>query len=453
MQHRAIALAIVLLHGGVSLCAQTVQTIPMVAVTPMSREMAPGKSVDLEVKLVNSMREPVVADKDFHLRVSTSGASVDRDLIVIRKGQTRAHFNMKRDAPGISYVNVEPVEVSSALAATGIQVAFSPKSDYKPLLPLSLSLIISPGPKMKAGDVARLTGLIVDRARVPVPASRDYDISFPGLSDLIMPYPMHIKTGSSGGEAFLTSQGPGTRPFTPTVNPPISIVSNATEVDFDSPIVGVRIIGDPSYIKAVSRHTVKVKVGLIDVHRNWIASDGDRTVILRVEPPDGGKLGTSEITILKGTSTSETQFTPYKEGLATITAQTEQGLIIQTAQIEFHYAFSFFLMIAAVGGIGGGFVREMLQTGKRPLVSYLCSMAVGAILGILAYVLAPALLSVSFKPEALLNASKPFEAFLWGFVGGGSGAALFGRVLPSGSQQPASPVPSQGSANPRTASH
>jgi len=405
-----------------------------------------GKPADFEIKIVNSAGEPVVADREFRLRVSTVGASADKDLILIPKGQSQTHINIRRDSPGVSYVSVTPLEASSVRPATDVPVAFSAEPDYKPVPPLTLILNVSQS-KLRAGiDKVKVSGLIEDKARVPVPAQHDYDISFPGLSDLITPYPMHIKTGSSGGECTLASPTPGILPFTPAVNPPLTIVSNASTVEFDSPILGLRILADPSYINAVTRRSTQVKVGFFDVHKNWIGPDDDRTVILNVEPPDAGTLGISAVTIPKGIAVYETKFTPLKEGVAKITALTEPGLIVDTAQIEFHYAFSLFLIIAALGGIAGGVVRHLVQGGKQDFKSIVLAGGLGTLLGLLAYILAPALVSVSFKPESLQNASKLFEAFLWGFIGGGSGAALFAKLLPTASQPPAArlapPAPS-----------
>ncbi len=451
MKHRAmfLALSVVLLPGGLSVFAQVVQTLPRIAVTRTSPTMVNSKPADLEIKLMDSTGAPFIADKDLQWRVSAYGGRPDRDLVVIQRGQSQAHLTITRDVPGVSYVSVQPVGASSALGATGVQIAFSAKRDYRPLLPLSLFLNVIRGAKLRASvDKVHVTGLIEDRARVPVPAPRDYEVTFPGLSDLIKPYPMHFKAGSpEGEEVVLAAQTPGVLPFTPVVNPPLSIVSNASSLEFDSPILGLRIICDPCYVKAVSRQNIKVKIGLMDVHANWIASDGDRTVILRVDPPDAGRLGTSEFTILRGTSTYETTFTPYKECIAKITALAEQGFIIQTAQIEFHYAFSLFLIVAAIGGMAGGSVRELIQTGKLRFKSFIRGVLAGALFGMLAYILAPALVSVSFKPEILQNASKLFEAFLWGFVGGGGGTELFARLLPGGGQQPTNPVPPPNPAN------
>jgi hypothetical protein len=82
----------------------------------------------------------------------------------------------------------------------------------------------------------------------------------------------------------------------------------------------------------------------------------------------------------------------------------------------------------AVGGLVGGIVRNGLgpnHSPKRLATDVLGGLAVG----VLVYLLAPLLIALSLKPAGLENGSKIFEAFFWGFFGGGSGIALLGKIF------------------------
>lgn len=416
--------------------AQSVPPVPNVVVSPSMPVTRAGHAASLNIKLLNSLGAPTPASKNLRFDLAVEGAKLDRKWIVIPKGQSEAHVNVVRDTPGISVLTVKPAEPLlhvSAVVATHAQVAFSAASAYKPLLPLSLLLNITPTILRAGVDTAEVTAIVVDRTRTPVPAPHVLDVSFPGLGDFFKPDRIRITAGSADVEATLaTAPGtPSTRPFMPVVNPTLTVVSNTSEIQFVSPIVGLRILTDPSYIKAISlaRGKTSVKVGFVDGKGNWISAQSDRTVILRLDPPEAGRLQPSELTISKGSLTAQTTLIPYEEGISTVSADPIPGLSIQAAKFEFRYAFIVFLIFAALGGIAGGFVRELLPS-NRPTRSYVRGLLAGAVLGILAYLLAPALVTISLKPEAFQNGSKLFEAFLWGFLGGGGGAALFAKLLP-----------------------
>jgi hypothetical protein len=207
------------------------------------------------------------------------------------------------------------------------------------------------------------------------------------------------------------------------------VISDANSVEFVSPIVGLRLIADPSYAERVSRPKIALKIGLVDAQGNWIASDKDRTVLLRADPATGGVLGKAEITIPKGNSVAETTFVPSGEGKTTIKAVVREGLVVEPSEIEFKYASMYFWFLAALGGLIGGGVRNAIGTdhsAKRILLHCLG----GAVTGLLTYLLLPLIISLSLKPANLQTSSKVFEAFVWGFIGGGSGTPYWGEFLP-----------------------
>jgi hypothetical protein len=440
MRHRAVyccgLLAITM--PGLSLNGQTAQELPKLSVTADTTVAAAGKPVQLKLQLSDQTGAPIFTDRDLQFNVEAPGAKPDQSLVVIPKGQTSALLNVRSDSPGVSSVTFEPASASSALAQTSAQVAFSPGPDYKPRLPLSLLLRVLPGSKLRATlDKAELILLVVDQSRVPVPAPHLFVVRFPGLDEVITPFPLNIEAGSPEATAVLATQVPGNYELNPVVVPPISVLSDAPTLVFENPVAGLRILADPSYVKAVFRPHVPIKAGLYDVRGNSISTDHDLTVILRVDPLGAGRLTTSQFTLPRGNSTIATIFTPSDEGRATISALTEKGLNIEVGQLEFHYAFTLFVIVALIGGIAGGIVRNALQSATPPRGRYILGILAAAFFGVLAFILAPVIVSVSFKPEVLQNSSKLFEAFLWGFIGGGTGAKLFEKVFPNvGKQAP-----------------
>ena len=151
----------------------------------------------------------------------------------------------------------------------------------------------------------------------------------------------------------------------------------------------------------------------------------DRTVVIHTEPTATGSLATSDLTIRKGTSVAETAFVPYQEGVVTVGAAA--GLLpVEAAKLEFHYATLFFWLISALGGLVGGIVRYFRQT-PRNLKKLFASIGAGIFLGVLVYVLAPFFVGLEFKQ--FQNQSKILEAFIWGILGGATGATLIWKLV------------------------
>lgn len=418
------------------------QQVPPLQVTPapvmsnLSLDASPsvrvGEPAPLRLNLTDQYGAPIDSDKDIRFNVRAVGSKPDRGVVVIPKGESSAIINVASDSPGISSVSVEPASPISAIAETSTRVAFTPPSSYKPHLPLSLLLSVLPSSRLRAVlDKAQVTVYVVDQTKVPVSAPYDFDLSFPGLDQVMTPNPLHINAGSTTVTGTAATQTPGNYQLKPIVTPPTSVMSDTQTLVFENPIQGLRILADPSYVKTIFRPHIKIKIGLYDVRGNWIPTDHDLTIILRVDPAGAGQLGVSDITLNTGKSTFETTFIPSAEGVATISALTEKGLNIDPAKPEFHFAFVVFLIVAGVGGVAGSIARNATQTLTPPKKRFVLGAIAGAFFGMLAYLLAPVIVSVSFKPEVLQNGSKLFEAFLWGFAGGGGGASLFAKFFPN----------------------
>jgi len=354
---------------------------------------------------------------------------VDHQTVTIPKGATSAQVAISREKPGISDIRVEQTDVPTAGFQANAQVSFSPLPTYKPVRPLTLRVNVQPNTKLKAGiDTAKIIVRYTDSHKVSIPAGQDIQVAFPTAADKMSPNPLRIPSGAAFGEADLADTRAEIIPFYPVPSPPLSITTDANSVEFVSPIVGLRLIPDPSYAERVRRPKIALKIGLVDAQGNWIASDKDRTVLLRADPATGGVLGKPEITIPKGNSVAETTFVPAGEGKSTIKAVVGEGLVVEPAEIEFRYAYPYFWLLATLGGLIAGGVRNAVGTDhsrKRILVHCIG----GAVTGLLIYLLLPLVISLSLKPVDLQASSKVFEAFVWGFIGGASGNALLGKIL------------------------
>ncbi len=390
-----------------------------------------GQQGTVAIRLLNAAGQPTAADADMKLHVDALGAVVDHQTITIPKGATSAQVGVSKERPGTSDIRVEQIDDPTGGFKANAQIGFLPSDTYTPVSPLSLWLSVQPNAKLKAGvETAKIIVRYIDSQKVSIPARRSIQVAFPGLADKISPYPLRIPSGAPFGEATLTDNRAEIIPLNPVPSPPISIISDANSVEFVSPIVGLRLIADPSYSERVRHPKIALKIGLVDVQGNWIASDKDRTVLLRVEPSTGGVLGKVEVTIPKGNSVAETTFAPAGEGKSTIKAIVGEGLIVEPAEIEFKYASPYFWLLAALGGLIGGGVRNAIGA-DHSIKKVLLQCGGGIVTGLLTYLLLPLIVSLSLKPVDLQTSSKVFEAFLWGFIGGGSGIALLGKILSS----------------------
>jgi len=144
----------------------------------------------------------------------------------------------------------------------------------------------------------------------------------------------------------------------------------------------------------------------------------------------GGTVAKTDITIPKGSSVAETTFQPLAEGKSVIKAVVGEGLIVETEDVEFKYAYIYFWGIAALGGFIGGVIRNAVGSDHSAKTVVVHCIG-GCATGLLVYLLLPLMVSLSLKPVNLQNASKVFEAFAWGFIGGGTGTALLGKIISS----------------------
>lgn len=447
MKLQALFLMVVL--GAVSVCAQAPQ-VPARLEVEGPRNVVGGEQGKLNIKLVDAAGHPFTATKDLKFNVKASDGQLDHQTVIIHKGDSSANLTVSKAAPGLSNIQVEGADNSAAGLAGGTQVGFTPNTDYTPVPPLSLLITVQPAAKLKAGvDTAKVIVRYVDKTNVPVPAKTAIRIDFPGVSNMLTPSSVSIPAGSLFGEADLAAKTPQLVPLNAVASPPIA-TNNAT-AEFVSPIVATRVIPDHSYVKSVRHSPVSLAVGLIDDKGNWIPSDQDRTLLLQVDPPSAGTFSASSVTIPKGQSTATVMFTPLREGQSKIKA-VAGDIASPDASFEFYYAAIYFWLIAAIGGVIGGGVRNALGS-DHSIKKIGVHVGGGAAIGVVVYLVAPLLVAISLKPAGLENNSEIFEAFVWGFFGGGSGVTLLGRIFAktgSSSAKSTAPVqPKADAANPR----
>jgi hypothetical protein len=387
-----------------------------------------GAQGKIDIKLLNAQGQPTAASKDVKLRIDAPGTAADQQSVTIPKGATSAEVAVSKATPGFSDIHVEQADAPADGLKANAQIGFSPAGAYTPVGPLGLRVSVQPNTKLKAGlETAKIVVTYLDSHKVPVPASNDIQIAFPGLSE-ISPNPIQIASGALFGEADVAATRPEVIALNPIPAPPMSVVSDTPSVEFDSPIVGLRVIADPPYTVRIRRPKIALKIGLVDAKGNWIASDEDRTVDLHQDPPESGFLAHNLLTIPKGASVAETTFVPSGEGKFMINAIMADGLVVEPAIIEFKYAYIYFWIIAVAGGLAGGIVKCAAGANHEAKYVVIHSLS-GMGTGLLVYLLLPLLVSLSLRPVDLQNASKVFEAFAWGFIGGGTGTALLARIF------------------------
>jgi hypothetical protein len=414
------------LLAGLSALAEQAPHIPARLEVEAPRNVVRGQAGKVNIKLLDAKGQPFTATKDLKFNVKTSSGQLDQQTIIIHKGSNSADVTVSKNAPGISNIQVDGVDNSAAGLAGGTQVGFTPNTGYTPVPPLSLLITVQPATKLKAGvDTAKVIVRYVDKSNVPVPAKTAIKVDFPGVGNMLTPASVTIAAGGLYGEADLASTLPQTVPLNAIASPPIA-VNNAT-AEFVSPIAATRVIPDHNYVKSVRHRKITLAIGLIDDQGNWIASDKDRTLLLQVDPPSAGTFSVSSVTIPKGQSTVTATFTPLEEGQSMIKA-VAGDIASPDASFEFYYAALYFWLIAAVGGLIGGGVRNALGD-DHSVKKIVVHVAGGLVIGVLTYLIAPLLVGLSLKPAGLENGSKLFEAFAWGFVGGGSGITLLGRIF------------------------
>lgn len=423
--------------GGTIAFAQAPQ-VPTHLEVEGPKNVVGGADGKLNIKLLDANGHPFTATKDLKFNVKASAGQLDHQTVIIHKGESSADVTVSKNAPGLSNIQVEAADNAAAGLAGGTQVGFT-STGYRPVQPLSLLVTVQPATKLKAGvDTARVIVRYVDKTNVPVPTKTAIRVDFPGVSNMLTPSSVSIPAGSLFGEADLAVKSPQLVPLNAVASPPIA--ANNAVAEFVSPIVATRVIPDHTYIKSVKHPKVDLAVGLIDDQGNWISSDQDRTLLLEVDPPSAGMFSESSVTIPKGQSTATVSFTPLQEGESKIKA-VAGDIASPDASFEFYYAALYFWLIAALGGIVGGGVRNGLSD-DHTTKKIIAHVGGGLVIGVIAYLVAPLLVAVSLKPAGLENNSKIFEAFVWGFFGGGSGITVLGRIFAK-SDSTKSPTPTQ----------
>jgi hypothetical protein len=385
-----------------------------------------GSQGKLNIKLLDAKGQPIQASSDLKFTVKASEGQ-GQQTVVIHKGDTSADVAVSKSAPGLADFHVESAGASTMGLAGSTQIGFIPQSGYRPVPPLSLLLTVQPGVKLKAGETARVIVRYVDSHRIPVPAQSAIKVGFPGLGVLLSPASVNIPAGELYGEAALSSPQPQLISLNPVASPPTSVDNQAGTVEFVSPIVATRVVLSQPYVKSVRHPRITLTVGFMDSQGNWIAPDQDRVLILQVDPPSAGVLGVSSITVPKGQLNVSTTFVATEEGTSKIKA-VSGDVVSQDAGFEFYYGAIYFWFIAAIGGLIGGGVRNALGS-DHSVKKIVVHLGGGLVIGVITYLIAPLLVGLSLKPAGLENGSKIFEAFAWGFLGGGSGITLLGRIF------------------------
>ncbi len=378
------------------------------------------------VTLFDADGKPVVARDPVHLKVTATGAAVNQTVLVIPAGQSSATLNVSRQGSGLAHVSVENIAQGPLLRAT-VPLSFV-GDEFSPKKPFSIALDIVPGTKLKPGLKATLIARMIDADGREFPAQANYRINFPELSATakLEPPEMLLPKDVSNARMTVTSDSAQSLVVKPSVTPYLSVQSHPSSIEFESPVWGAVLVPKHSYIEAFWPPKIETTVGIIDIRNNWYASDEGRTLRIQGTPSSQGVFENEQIQIPKGVEAIPSFYIPLREGKITIKVSSG-GLQSPETTIEFRYRIWFFLFMAALGGIGGGIVRDGLA-GKLTRKELLPGAAVGCLVGVLVYALAPALDIGSTSPD-LQAGGRVFLAFFYGFIGGGVGFAIFKPLL------------------------
>lgn len=437
---RLVIFAVVLISSLLAAQSNSNKRVPARLEVEAPKSIAGGQSGNVNVKLVDAAGNPIKAESNLSFRVNAAnGAQLSQQELVIPKGQSSANLTVSRVAPGISSIQVQQSGAEGGGLSATTQIGSTASQDYTPVPPFSLALSITPGNKLKAGiETAKIIIRMLDANKMTVPAMKDIKVAFPGLENLLTPPQISLSKGELYAEANLVSAQPQSITLNPLVFPTMPVQADASTIDFVSPILGIAVTSAEPFVKSVRRRSITINVTLKDAHGDPINSDRDRSVLLNVSPAAAGILQNANLTIPQGKPNVSTTFTPLQEGQASILISTGERLDIQNATQEFHYAAIYFWLIAAIGGVIGGIIRNALGTNHSPKTIAL-HLAGGVFTGVVAYLVAPLLVALSLKPAGLENSSKIFEAFVWGVLGGGSGVHLLARLFAKGDSQPSPP--------------
>lgn len=394
------------------------------------RSIAGGQSGKMNVKLVDGAGNPIKAESNLSFKVNTAnGGKLSEQEVVIPKGQSSADVTVSSVAAGISNIQVQQANTQNGGLSATTQIGSAPNQNYVPVPPYSLALSISPGVKLKAGiEKAIIAVRMLDHNGMSIPSVNDINVAFPGMESLLSPPQISLPRGAQYAEASLASAQPVSVTLSPLVSPAMVMAPNSASVDFVSPILGIAVTSSQPYVKSVRRHSIAVNVTLKDANGDQINSDRDRSVLLSVNPPSAGILKKADLIIPQGKPNVTTEFTPLQEGVASVEISTGDRLDIQNATLEFHYAAMYFWLIAAIGGVIGGIIRNALGSDHTPK-TIAFHVVGGVFTGVVAYLIAPLLVALSLKPAGLENSSKIFEAFAWGLMGGGSGVHILAKLF------------------------
>lgn len=421
---------------------------PQAAPTPSQIVIEGPKNItkdqeeDLSVKLVDGRGDPVESNSDITLDVDAVGANVNQSAIVIPKGQTAANLTVSKNTPGLSTIRVTETGTLGALTAT-TQIGLSTGAAYTPIAPYSLWVTAQPI-KVRSGiESAEIIVRHMDKNKYCVPATKDISIKFPGIGQALTPHTLLIRAGECFIEGALSVAQPQIVKLEPTPSPAMSIVNEASNVEFVSPVASINVVTDnPSVKAALRRPKIPIYAILQDAQGNETKSECDRTIFLTAHPFGAGEFEHSQLTIMKGQTKVQTFFKPSDEGKFTIKA-VAGGLPPLDLALQFQYTAVYFWLIAVIGGIVGGVVRNALGNdhSRKTVAKH---VAGGAAVGVLTSIVAPLLVALSLKPAGLENGSKIFEAFIWGLLGGGSGVAILGLIFRGirPSSQPSASQPS-----------
>jgi hypothetical protein len=397
-------------------------SIPLaLAVTATPNELTAGGTARVDVRLKNYLGSTVNAPERI---VVTLHSELSGDVSVgIEAGESGAQTHVRFARAGLARLVATAPNMTSGFVAVAVNAAAAqePASKAAPAdQPVALVVDVLPDHMHPSNAVWQGKVLVtaVDDARQPMRVPAATTIQLSADAGTVSPDTVTIAAGHARATTpiTLTSTKPGTGTLYAWTD---SGDLFRAAVEYHNPVATqLAVKALPTHTLNDGRTAINVTVFLQDEGSGNVNAEDDVQVKLTSSV---GTLMPSVISVPKGRFVAETMLTSATAGVAEVTASAA-GLRSGLTTVEFVFPYVL-VVVAAAGGLLGALVRSRGETftGSWPW-QLSGSLGIGAVLGLLFYLLAAFGIVASIPKVALpldrLPTSNEFAALVLGFFGG-----------------------------------
>jgi len=434
-------------------------------ITVLSRvaAVAPGREASFQVTLRDANNLPSPAAKDMQIVVevlSPSGAVVEKQELLIKRGQPAADISLRINQEGIIQIRARNRELLDGTAFIMVTSGLEekPRASHAQERLLTAEYVIGSGIRVPSDnslfkraallqtlgsaavraqlvfgsrtyladgkDSAKIEGWLHQPAEQDIELFLSTDLGVMGPIDPEHPGPptLVIPKGGMSGSVFLKSTTVGLAhvrfmgPQSVDVEDP-----RILEIRFGEPITKLELDPSPPTISLVE--TSSLVVALTDDVSKKHRTETDRRVHFLLRPQAAqtgrGEFDHEESVISAGNPDGKIVFFPYWPGTITVVASVD-NLPDASASLEVSWPL-WHLVLTALGGLVGGMFAYWVRKG-----SHWWRVPMGAITGFILYWAILFILRTQITHASVLN---PLSAFGFAAVGGWLGTEVFSLVL------------------------